>query len=193
MTGALERARQWTAEEFVVTDQDVFGGAWRYELVDGEIIGHAAPAPEHGAIAAGLTGALARLLSGSQNRCRPEVGSAATPRTAQRNTARIADVTVRCGAHPRVVFEVVSPSDIRDWRARDVKRKHLQAVEGVREIVELFQDDFAAHVYRLAGDGWVFEALGGAEAVLRLESLGIEIAMAEIYAFADISHPQPDA
>jgi hypothetical protein len=48
----------WTAERFLTTDQHEFGDAWRYELVNGRIAAHAAPSPEHGAILAGLTGAL---------------------------------------------------------------------------------------------------------------------------------------
>jgi hypothetical protein len=39
--------QNWTAERFCVTDQHVFGDAWRYELVDGRIIAYAAPSPEH--------------------------------------------------------------------------------------------------------------------------------------------------
>src|SRR4051794_5299245 len=148
MTATLQRDREWTAEEFVRTDQHAFGDLWRYELVDGRVIGHAAPHPEHGAIAAGLVGAIIKALAGNGTGCRPEMGSAATPVSRQRNTARIPDVTIRCGEHPRVLFEVVSPSEIRDWRGRDRKRRDLQEVEGVAEIVELFQDDYAAHVYR---------------------------------------------
>jgi Uma2 family endonuclease len=100
---------------------------------------------------------------------------------------------VRCGGHPTVAFEVVSPSEIQDWRAWDQKRQHLQAVEGMREIVELFQEDYAVHVYRLAAGGtWTFEALGGAEAALRLESVDISIPLAEIYAFALLGRPEPE-
>ena len=117
--------------------------------------------------------------------CRPESGSAATPRSRQRNTARIPDVMVRCGEHPRVGFEVVSPSELRHRRERDLKRKHMQAVEGIQELVEIYQDDFAIHAYRLMpGGAWAFEALEGEDAVLRLESLGIELPLAEIYVAA---------
>lgn len=191
MTVALSFKKMWTADEFVVQDQHGFGDAWRYELVDGQILAHAAPAPEHGAILAGLIGAFATRAAAMPRGCRPEAGSAATPRTAQRNTARIPDFMIRCGEHPRVSFEVVSPSEIRDWRGRDLKRQHMQAVEGMQEIVELFQEDFAVHVYRLSAEGaWTFEALGGAEAVLRLESVGVSVPLAEIYAFAIIAQPE---
>ena len=187
MTVALQREREWTADEFVQTDQHDFGNLWRYELVDGRVIGHAAPHPEHGAIAAGLTAAIAKALAGKGSDCRPEMGSAATPVTKQRNTARIPDVTIRCGEHPRVLFEVISPSEVRNWRGRDRKRRDLQQVEGVAEIIELFQDDYAAHVYRLMPGNpaaWTFEAVGGADASITLASAGLELPLTEIYAFA---------
>lgn len=194
MTVALRLDRRWTADEFVATDQEAFGNAWRCELVDGKIVAHAAPLPEHGAIAAALAGALINRLSRMPVGCRPEVGSAAVPKAKQRNTARIPDLIVRCGEHPRVVFRVVSPSEIRDWRGRDLKRQHLQAVEGVQEIVELCQNTYAAHVYRsLPGGSWAFEAIGGEDAMLRLESIRVELPLAEVYALADLPRAAEDA
>jgi Uma2 family endonuclease len=193
MTIVLKGERSWTADEFLATDQHDFGDDWRYELIDGRIVGHSAPMPEHGAILAGLTTVLGSRLAGMPGGCRPESGSGATPRTKQRNTARIPDLLIRCGEHPRVAFEVVSQSEIRDWRGRDLKRQHLQAVEGMQEIVELFQDDHAVHVYRLAADGaWTFEAAGGPDAVLRLDSIGISVTLREIYVFAEIGEEKTD-
>jgi Uma2 family endonuclease len=174
-----------TAEAFLATDQSLFGSAWRYELVDGRIVGHAAPAPAHGAILAGLTGALTARLRGRPDGCRPEVGSGAAPRQQQRATARIPDATIRCGDLPRVVFEVVSPSELRAWHARDRKRRDLQDVEGVMEIVEIYQDEPAIHVYRWEEEGtWSFEAVGGLASDLSLRSVALSIPLAEIYEFA---------
>lgn len=191
MTVALSFKKVWTADEFIVQDQHDFGDAWRYELVDGQILAHAAPAPEHGAILTGLGGALINRMGAMPRGCRPETGSAATPRSAQRNTARIPDLVIRCGEHPKVSFEVVSPSEIRDWRGRDLKRQHMQAVEGMQEIVELSQEDYAVHVYRLSPEGaWTFEALGGAEAILHLQSVGLSIPLAEIYLLATFAQPE---
>jgi Uma2 family endonuclease len=183
-----ERAggKVWTAEEFLRTDQHVFGDAWRYELVNGRIVAHAAPTPDHGAIVSGLTAALAIRLRGPRD-CRPEVGSGAAPKDQQRATARIPDAMIRCGNLPLVVFEVVSPSELRAWRARDQKRNHLQDVEGVQEIVELYQREVAAHIYRREeGGGWSFEAVGGLDATLSLKSVELEIPLAEIYEFVEL-------
>ena len=184
MDTAGRAGRIWTAAEFLATDQHEFGDAWRYEPVDGLIVAHAAPSPEHAAILAGLIAAVVVRLRGHPDGCRPEAGSGAAPRRQQRPTARIPDATIRCRDLPRVLFEVVSPSELRAWRARDRKRDDLQDVEGVAEIVELYQDEMAAHIHRREPDGWSFEAAGGAEAVLSLRSVEVEVPMAEIYEFA---------
>lgn len=182
----------WTVERFLATDQHIFGNAWRYELVNGRVIARAAPSPEHGAILAGLTGALVSRLRGHPDGCRPESGSGAVPKSAQRATARIPDALIRCGEHPRVMFEVISPSELRNWTERDARRRDLQAVEGAQEIVELYQSERACHVYRCRPDGtWSFEAAGGADAALSLPSVGLAIPLSEIYAFAAI--PEADA
>ena len=189
MTSTAQSAVALTAADFLGLDQSMFGDAWRYELVDGRIIGHAAPSPNHAAIISGLSTALGNRLRGNPDGCRPEIGSGAAPRRQQRATARIPDVTIRCGDHPLVVFEVISPSELKDWRARDRKRADLQDVEGVLEIVEIYQGEMAAHLYRKAADGtWSFEAFGGADATMELRSVGLSVPLAEIYEFA-----RPDA
>lgn len=185
MDSAERAGRFWTAAEFLATDQHEFGDAWRYELVDGVVIAQAAPSPEHGAILAGLITALGNRLRGHPDGCRPESGSGAAPRRQQRPTARIPDATIRCNELPRVLFEVVSPSELRAWRARDRKRGDLQDVAGVTEIVELYQDEMAAHVYRRDTDGsWSFDAVGGDGSTLELRSVGIAVPMSEVYEFA---------
>ncbi len=123
MTGAARVPKQgWTAERFLTTGQHEFGDAWRYELVDRRIVAHAAPSPEHGAILAGLTGALVSRLRGNPGGCRPESGSGAVPCSAQRATARIPNALILGGEDPKVMFEVISPSELRHWTERDARR-----------------------------------------------------------------------
>ncbi len=187
MENAARGLKLWSAAEFLLTDQAEFGTAWRYELVDGQIIGHAAPTPQHAAILAGLTTALGNRLRGNTDGCRPEAGSGAAPIDQQSATACIPDVTIRCGNLPRVVFEVISPSELTKWQARDRKRKDLQAVDGVMEIVEIYQAELAVHVYRRTPTNeWIFAALGGADALLDLTSVGLTLPLAEIYEFAAV-------
>jgi Uma2 family endonuclease len=190
----VERAgRIWTADEFLETDQHELGNAWRYELVDGRIIAHAAPSPDHGAVLSGLNGALVSRLRGNLEGCRPEIGSGAAPKRQQRNTARVPDATVRCGDLPRVVFEVVSPSELKNWRARNRKRRDLQDVAGVQEIIELYQGAASAHIYRREGGGsWWSDAIYGLDSVLSLKTVGIEIPVSEVYEFVDLEAEDVD-
>ena len=168
------------ADAFLRTDQSEFGGAWRYELVRGAIVAHAAPSPEHGVILGNLAGELHSRLRGHPE-CRSEVGSGAVPQYEQRDTARIPDAMIRCGQHPRVLFEVVSPSELRHKRQWDQKRADLQAVEGVQEIVEIYQDEMLAHAYRRHGAGWVFELIAGPEAQMALPSSASRVPLAALY------------
>jgi Uma2 family endonuclease len=179
--------RAWTADAFLRTDQDEFGDAWRYELVDGVIVAHAAPSPDHGAILSGLVAALAKRLAGRPNGCRPEAGSGAAPTNQQRPTARIPDAMVRCGDLPRVAFDVVSPSELTNWKARDQRRAHLQGIAGVQEIVEIYQREAAIHVYRRHDGGqWMFAPVIGLDASLDLQSVDLAIPLSEIYEFVDL-------
>jgi Uma2 family endonuclease len=187
--GKLDRIETpWTAASFLVTDQRAFGDAWRYELVDGVVIAHAAPAPRHGELQARLALALGRRLD--DHPCKLEIGSGATPRDQQRATARIPDLLIRCSGLPRVIFEVVSPSELRAWRARNRKRRDAQDIDSVQEIVEVYQDEPSAHLYRRGPSGvWLFEAFDDLDAVIPLTSVDIEVPLAEVYKGIDFDDP----
>ena len=88
---------------------------------------------------------------------------------------------IRCGKHPRVLFEVVSPSELRHKRQWDQKRADLRAVEGVEEIVEIYQDEMLAHAHRWHGAGWVFEWIAGPDAQMALPGVGIAVPLAALY------------
>lgn len=168
------------ADVFLRTDQSEFGNAWRYELVRGRIVAHAAPNPDHGAILSNLAGEIRDRLRGHLE-CRSEVGSGAAPMYEQRDTARIPDATIRCGKLPRVLFEVISPSELQHKREWDQKRADLQAVEGVQEIIEIFQDEMLVHAYRRQGEVWTFELIAGDNAEIALRSVGISVPLAAVY------------
>jgi Uma2 family endonuclease len=190
MSEQIDTPVNLTADDFLTMDQHLFGDAWRYEMVDGRIIAHAAPSPDHGAILMNLGGALVSRLKGRKD-CRAEGGSGAVPKRQQRNTARIPDAMIRCGEHPKVLFEIVSPSDLDHRKTWDRRRRDLQDVEGVEEIVELFLDG-TAHVYRRQQSIWAYEFLDDLTATLRLTSVGLEIALGELYTSVDLP-PDDDA
>jgi Uma2 family endonuclease len=180
MDTALRNSQFLDADEFLRTDQCEFGPAWRYELVRGTIVAHAAPSPEHGVILVNLAAELHGRLRGHLE-CRSELGSGAVPQYEQRDTARIPDAMIRCGKNPRVLFEVVSPSELRHKRQRDQRRSDLQAVEGVQEIVEIYQDEMLVHIYRRQDTTWTFEWIAGLDAVMELRSVGITVPLAALY------------
>ena len=113
------------------------------------IVARAAPSPEHGVILGSLARELGNRLRGHRE-CRLEVGRGAVPQYKQRDTARIPDAMMRCGQHPRVVFEVVSPSELRHQRQWGQKRADLQAGELGLEIYPAFR----RHRCILPGDGF---------------------------------------
>jgi Uma2 family endonuclease len=177
------------ADAFLRTDQCAFGNAWRYELVRGVIVAHDAPAPDHGAILACLAGELHIRLR-SHPECRAEIGSGAVPKYEPRHTARIPDGTIRCGKLPRVLFEVISPSELQHKRQWDEKRTDLQAVEGVQEIVEIFQDEVLVHVYRRGTESWSFESIAGPEGMIEVRSVGIAVPLEALYSTVVVGEPR---
>jgi Uma2 family endonuclease len=181
----------WTAEEFLRTDQCEIGDAWRYELVDGHVVAHAAPTPAHAKIVAALTGALTARMTGKDG-CFPESGSGAAREDQQQANARIPDVMIRFGGLPRVLFEVLSPSELKRWRERDRKRLDEQDVAGVEEIIEIYQSEPAIHIYRRESEHWVFEPVGGLEAMLELRSVALTIPLAEIYRYIDFDREEAE-
>jgi hypothetical protein len=203
MSIALDTAdRARTAAAFLATDQHAFGDGWRYAPVEGRIVAHAAPAPDHSAILAGLAASVANRLRGSPGGCRPESGSGAVPKDRQSATARMPDLMIRCADHPVVLFEVVSPSELEHWRDCDARRGDLQAVAGLQAIVELYQSEMACHVYRRHPDGvWSFDAVDGNCSLLHLPGVGLTIPLGKIDEFvtpsgrgkatSDEHHPQP--
>ena len=188
--GKLDRVETgWTAETFLKSDLHISGDAWRYELVDGTVVAHAAPVPLHGVIAANVVVALKSRMKGHP--CRVEFATCAVPRDQQRPTARIPDILVRCDHLPRTLFEVVSPSELRDWRGRNRKRRDEQDVEGVQEILEIYQSQASVHLYRRSAEGeWMFEAADDMEGLLTLRSLGIDLPLAEIYDGVDFTESE---
>lgn len=180
MDTVARNSRFLDADEFLRTDQLEFGNAGRYELVRGAIVAHTAPSSGH----AGILGNLAREIGNrlrDHRECRSEIGNGAVPQHERRDTAHIPDATIRRGKLPRVLFEVISPSELQHKRQWDQKRADLQAVEGVQEMIEIFQDEMLAHAYRRQAAGWVFEPIAGSDATIELPSVGIAVPLAARY------------
>jgi Uma2 family endonuclease len=172
-----------TADEFMRTDPSAFGDAWRYELVGGRPVAMAPPTPQHGRILGNIVRAVQAALDARGVPCSVDPGVGVRPANAPGTKVRIPDASVWCGEQrdtPVVLFEVMSPANTgAEYEAR---RADLKAVEGVREIVEVHQDGFAAHLLRRHEAGWLSVEIIGEDGVLALESVGVAVPLAQLYA-----------
>ena len=119
----------------------------------------------------------------------------ATVRVRIPNSARYTypDVIVSCGGvmfedtkddtllNPKVLFEVLSPST--EGFDRGKKFEYYRSIPSFEEYVLVSQNRLFVERFRRQGQfSWQFEEIRGMDGVLKLESLGIEIPVREIYA-----------
>lgn len=138
---------------------------------------------EHALIQGNLIVALAQRLRGSP--CQVYTSSL---KILVAGSIRYPDAFVACGVYPRgitviedpvVVFEVLSPSSALVDRV--VKNQEYRGTPSIQRYVMIEQDRMAATVFERAGDDWVGHLLIG-EAVLAMPEIGVELALAEVYA-----------
>jgi Uma2 family endonuclease len=178
-----------TVEEFLAWESGD-DGVW--ELLDGIPIlkdfdpttGHAAPSAAHGRLVGTLGAMIDTALSRGGKPCALEVGSG-TKLADSQGSYLIPDLLVKCGRssrdadEPVLAVEVLSPSN-SNWERR-YKTAAYRAIPSMREVVELAQDRMWAFVVRRTDDGWVEEIVEGPDARLRLESVGLDIPLADLY------------
>ena len=99
------------------------------------------------------------------------------------------DLTVSCTpldrddrgivAEPVLIVEILSPSTDRD----DVfiKLPAYQRIPSLQEILYVETERVGATVYRRSGEGWVTIELASADARLNLKTVGLDIALADLY------------
>ena len=183
MTSALRQPM--TADEFLAWEE---GQDLRHEF-DGF-----APAAmtggtfEHDAIQVNLIRALANRLAGTP--CRAHGNSL---KIEAMGSIRYPDAFVTYGPIPRgstllrdpvVIFEVLSRGTARTDRM--VKNREYASTASVQRYVMLEQGTAGATVFERAGADWLGRILG-ADAVIRMPEIGIEIPLAELYEGLDLS------
>jgi hypothetical protein len=145
--------------------------------------GDGAADPQHGRILGNLVRRVQAALDAKGVPCSVDPGVGMRPANVPGMKVRVLDASIWCGERretPVVLFEVMSPSNT--GAAHEARRADLKAVEGVREIVEIHQDGYAAHLRRRHEAGWLSVEIIGADGVLAFESLGIEVPLAGLYA-----------
>lgn len=93
---------------------------------------------------------------------------------------RFEDAELDTLLNPTLIAEVLSPST--EARDRGVKFAGYQRLESLREYVLLSQDRVRVDRFARQGDAWVHSEFAGLDAVLRLDSIGCEVPLREVYA-----------
>jgi Uma2 family endonuclease len=176
----------YTPEEYLEIDREA---EVKSEYLDGQIYAMAGASPDHNVITANILGALVPQLRGGD--CR---GYASDLRVLIEETGLYTypDVTVVCGprrhsddrrdtlVNPTLIVEVLSPStEIHD---RVGKFSHYRRIESLQEYVLVSQHAARIERYlRRSGGEWLYASAEGLEAALRLDSIGCELRLADVY------------
>lgn len=184
-----------TLAEFLGWDD---GTDTRYELIDGVPVAMAPPAVAHGRLAARLTARIDAALAAHPG-CYVQ-SEAGIVRPERQDTFYVADLAVSCTAaeagdqitpEPVLIVEILSPTTT----AEDLREKipDYLRIPSVREVVALDSLRVFAQVMRRQGEHWITEIVQGREAVLSLSSVGLSVAMSDLYDGIALSETRPRA
>ncbi|SMH60664.1 Uma2 family endonuclease [Azospirillum agricola] len=186
-----EAFKRMTLDEFLVWSD---GTDTRYELIDGVPV---AMAPSHGAHQIVASNIARHFGNALDNRPPCHVRSEAG--ILKPNSFRgyfQADLAVTCTPHrhgqydtpnPLVIVEVLSRST--EEHDRRVKLPVYRSIPSVREILLVHSDTLFVELHRRLDDSrWQCDLLVEPEAVLRLESIPVEIPLTALYANVDLGH-----
>jgi Uma2 family endonuclease len=181
-----------TLDEFLRWDD---GTDTHYELLAGFPVAMAPPAAAHRMLAMRLGSQIDAALA-SRRPCNAQ-GEAGIIRPDRVDTYFEADIAGTCEHHERgqqalnepfLIVEILSPSTER--HDRRVKLPVYRQIPTVQEILFIDSDGIYAELHRRSGALWITEILRGADARLALNSVGIEIPLAELYDGIALADPE---
>lgn len=187
--------KRYTPEEYLAL---VAKSDQKYEYYDGEIFAMSGGKKEHARINGNLYFALRAKLEGQP--CEPFTSDQAVKVSATA-LCTFPDGAIACDAefeagpidvllNPCIVFEVLSSTTER--HDRTFKLRHYQQIDSVREIVFVTQE--APYIERFVRGGdaiWQFSQVFGLESTLKIDAVGCEISLADIYRGVEFP-PQED-
>jgi Uma2 family endonuclease len=180
--------RHMTLAEFLRWED---GTDTRYELLWGVPVAMAPPARAHGVLSVRL-GAVIDAGLRSRRPCMAQA-EAGIVRPDRDDNYYVADLAVTCspyqrGEHlvkdPVLIVEILSPGTER--HDRRTKLPVYRDIESVKEILLIDSESIYAEILRREDDRWITELVRGRDAILRLSSVDLQIAMAELYEGIDI-------
>jgi Uma2 family endonuclease len=168
---------------------------FKSEYIDGTIAPMPGASREHNLIEANIVGELRYHL---KHRDCEVYGGNMKVRTRERYS--YPDATVVCGTpmfetietdvllNPTVIFEVLSSStetyDRGDKFAAYRQRESLQAYVLVSQLMPRIE------IFKRQADGWHFSEVSGLEQTVRLEAIGCELKLSEVYEKVDFSQAE---
>lgn len=176
--------RRLTVEEFFDWND---GTETRYELIDGAPVAMAPNMGPHARIAGRVSGLIEAAL-----KSRPECGVWLNigVRTERANSCFVPDIAVSCEPVQSKRPELEAPillvellSDSTEATDRAVKIPEYQLIPTLQEILVVDPRRLRAEVHRrLDQRRWLVDLLLTVDARLRLESVGVELTLGELYA-----------
>ena len=184
-----------TVAEFLTWPGD--GTGRTYELVDGEVRAQDPGSDAHGTVDANLIYLISSHLRAHRPHCRVVSQGGIAPRLRANWNYRVPELAVTCAPNradvhmtpePVLLIEVLSPSNRRDtWSNVPL----YASIPSVMEILLVESEEVGAELLRRRSDGsWPedpesFEPGSG----IRLESIGLEVPIAEIYVGTHLTRP----
>jgi len=186
--------RRYTEAEYFEFERTAFG---RWEYVNGEIRLMAGGQDDHNTISANIVGTLWATLS--PKGCRV-YGSDMKIHTGD-GVNTFPDAAVVCGErqyylgkedvilNPLLVVEVLSPST-RGYDLHD-KFRHYQSIESLQDYLLVGQDEPRATLYTRREGYWEMREVQGRDKALTLTSVGVTLALADVYALIEFGGETP--
>jgi len=174
-----------TGEEYLAWEREA---EFKSEYLRGEIYAMSGAALNHNIIASNLNGELRGQL---KDRPCQVLGSDMKVQVDTADAYFYPDISGLCGEfefhddrqdtykNPQFVIEILS--DSTESYDRGKKFFNYQMLPSLKEYVLVSQKMVAVEVYRKDGDRWIYQLLRSDDASLKLESVGCEVPIAEIY------------
>src|SRR5487761_1071489 len=182
--------RPMSVAEFLRWDD---GSDTRYELVGGFPLAMAPPAEAHRMLATRLASRIDAALARRRS-CNAQI-EAGIIRPDRADSYFVADIAATCARNERgrqaiedpiLIVEILSPETERHDRLSKVPA--YRNIESVEEILLIDSESLYAELLWRDGDRWIAQLVRGSEGVLRLASIGLAVAMAELYDGIDVAH-----
>ncbi len=161
----------------------------RHELLDGDIIAMAGSSRQHNRTVANLVASLISQLRGQPCDVYPSDMRVKIPATglytypdviALCHDPQFEDATFDTLLNPSVIIEVLSPST--EAYDRGAKFAHYRSIEDLQLYILVAQDKPQIEVFRRQANGdWLLSVAEGLEARVSLDTIGCELALADVY------------